>query len=166
MFHKEKNAQKEALSDNILPNNWNNLNPWNLLNAPEEEVPEPDHVRVVQPFEERQLSAFPPLYLQQKMLGIELKFKIFGGYPSLSVTCQNDFESEVFAVPLLPRRRLPRSRIRPVDFSDTGAEDDAEASHAKNAEFLRTKKKLIRFSKRAFLPRIRGGRGKALPLKV
>ena len=71
-----------------------------------------------------------------------------------SVTCQNDFESEVFAVPLLPRRRLPRSRIRPVDFSDTGAEDDAEASHAKNAEFLRANKKLIRFSERAFLPRI------------
>ena len=136
------------------------------MNAPEEEVPEPDHVRVIQPFEERQLAAFPPLHLQQKMLGIELKFKIFGGYPSLSVTCQNDFESEVFAVPLLPRRRLPRSRIRPVDFSDTGAEDDAEASHAKNAEFLRANMELIRFSEHAFLPRIRVGRRKTLLLKV
>ena len=75
------------------------------------------------------------------MLGIELKFKIFGGYASPSVTCQNDFESEVFAVPLLPR--LPRSRVRPVDFSDTGAEHDAEASDAENAEFLRANINLV-----------------------
>ena len=119
-----------------MANEWMNNG---VLNAPEEEVPEPHHVGMVQPFQERQLSAFPPFHLQQKMQRIEMEVvREYSEVIHLSVTCQHDFESEVFAVPPLTGR-WPRSRILSVDFSDTGAEHDAEASDAKNAAILRAK---------------------------